>query len=266
MKEIVANDMSRISDLIMDDCADGKTVCAVFFYNEMEALIRSLLEYPDVCINSISITPPSWNGYTKEYILTMDENYDIDVEPAWREKNKYHDAGYVSFFANVLYIDGDACSSIIRACEEDPVIFQVNIEDDGGYCDCQDCRKRLGNILADIIVDIAHDIDIEIEEDDDDEYADEDDEVLEFIDRRFFDACEIWENENCYYFALILKDRFPDGAIVYDVIDGHFMFRRDGVFYDHTGIVHPDGYIVDWDDFDEYDSIQKKRIVRDCLK
>ena len=92
-----------------------------------------------------------------------------------------------------------------------------------------------------------------------------DDEVIAFINRRFGADCN-WKTENCYYFALILKDRFPGGFICYDVINGHFSYYYGGKYYDHTGVIEPDGYIVLWDIFDEYDSIQKERIVRDCLR
>ena len=60
--------------------------------------------------------------------------------------------------------------------------------------------------------------------------------VLEFIHRRFPVDCH-WLDGNCYYFALILLDRFPIGKILYDVIDGHFVCEIDGVKYDWSGVV-----------------------------
>lgn len=90
------------------------------------------------------------------------------------------------------------------------------------------------------------------------------DNVLEFIHRRFKDDCN-WTEGNCYYFALILKDRFPKGRIYYDVIDGHFIFYYNGIYYDWNGIVKSYGFVVDWDKFDEYDSLLKNRIIRDCI-
>lgn len=88
-------------------------------------------------------------------------------------------------------------------------------------------------------------------------------EVIEFIQRRFPSDCN-WKTGNCYYFALILKDRFPQGIIYYDVIACHFCVKIDGLYYDWEGVYTP--YIpIEWDKFDEYDSIQKQVIIRDCL-
>ena len=90
------------------------------------------------------------------------------------------------------------------------------------------------------------------------------DNVLYFINRRFKQDCN-WMNGNCYYMSLILKDRFPNGSIWYDVINGHFVFLYNDKYYDWTGIVEPNGYLVEWNKFDEYDSLQKQVIIRDCL-
>lgn len=88
--------------------------------------------------------------------------------------------------------------------------------------------------------------------------------IEEFIKRRFPTDCR-WISGNCYYFTIILLSRFPDGIIYYNVIDGHFLFYLDGEYYDWTGKVTPDGYLVEWDKFDEYDELQKKVIIRDCI-
>ena len=56
-------------------------------------------------------------------------------------------------------------------------------------------------------------------------------EVLEFTHRRFPVDCH-WLDGNCYFFALILLDRFPIGKILYDVIDGHFVCEIDGKKYE----------------------------------
>lgn len=94
--------------------------------------------------------------------------------------------------------------------------------------------------------------------------------VLDFIKRRFPEDSN-WLNGNCYFFAVILKSRFKDGVILYDVIDGHFVTLIEGIMYDWSGIVLPEEdenkhFYVEWDKFDEYDDMQKKRIEEDCIK
>lgn len=51
--------------------------------------------------------------------------------------------------------------------------------------------------------------------------------ILSFINRRFpYDSN--WLNGNCYFFALILIDRFPSLRMYYDPIEGHFVVSSDG--------------------------------------
>jgi len=87
--------------------------------------------------------------------------------------------------------------------------------------------------------------------------------VLEFINKRFPTDCN-WTTGNCYYFALILADRF-NGNIYYDVIDGHFITKIQDNFYDWNGIADTNNYLVEWNNMDQYDSLVKQRIIRDCI-
>lgn len=87
--------------------------------------------------------------------------------------------------------------------------------------------------------------------------------IERFIQKRFPDE-EGWLTGNCYFFAVILKSVFG-GDIVYDVVKGHFMVKIGEVCYDWAGRVEEYGLIVKWDDFKEYDELQMKRIIRDCI-
>lgn len=78
----------------------------------------------------------------------------------------------------------------------------------------------------------------------------------------------MWKTGNCYYFAIILKERFPEGNIYYDTIDGHFIFKLQDTFYDYNGAVNEFtnvNAVIKWDDFDKYDFLLKQRIIRDCI-
>ena len=92
-----------------------------------------------------------------------------------------------------------------------------------------------------------------------------DEEIKDFIQRRF-NTDSNWLNGNCYYFALILKDRF-NGEIFYDVIYGHFLTKINDNFYDYSGEADlRNRVLIKWDDFEDYDKLQKLRIIKDCIK
>lgn len=92
------------------------------------------------------------------------------------------------------------------------------------------------------------------------------DEVIDFIMRRFQSDCN-WMNGNCYYFALILHDRFPGSVIYYDTIDGHFVTKIRDNYYDWRGVnihVHEQA-LVQWDGYDKIEPSQYYRIRQDVL-
>lgn len=89
------------------------------------------------------------------------------------------------------------------------------------------------------------------------------DEVLKFIHRRFPIDCH-WLDGNCYFFSLILHNKYKPSSIYYDVIDGHFCTKIGNNYYDWKGIYFPT-VPIEWDKFDEYDSLRKQRIIRDCI-
>lgn len=93
--------------------------------------------------------------------------------------------------------------------------------------------------------------------------------ITEFISRRFGNGCN-WLCGNCYYFAVILKDRFPELKIVYLPVRGHFMSEdNNGFLYDYEGKHIKDDFlddqIVPLEEIKETDSLLYNRLVRDCM-
>jgi len=64
---------------------------------------------------------------------------------------------------------------------------------------------------------------------------DDKEKIEDFIKRRFPDDSN-WTQGNCYYFAKILELRFPGGKVMYEPIDGHFLYQYNGRYYDHDGL------------------------------
>lgn len=69
---------------------------------------------------------------------------------------------------------------------------------------------------------------------------------------------------NCYWFASLLKERFPDGEIVYNIVDNHFGWRRAGMTYDITGAIDGSGFI-NWNEYQKIDPLHCSRIIHDCV-
>lgn len=92
------------------------------------------------------------------------------------------------------------------------------------------------------------------------------DNVLDFIANRFKIDCD-WTSGNCFYFAKILETRFPGGSIYYDVINGHFIYRYKGNYYDYNGVVEMNGRkLIAWDTFKNYDINVYRRVLKDCIE
>lgn len=92
-------------------------------------------------------------------------------------------------------------------------------------------------------------------------------EILYFIGH-FQKAAEIFTGGCCYWFAYILKGRFPDAEFVYLPVTGHFVSRIDNRLYDATGDVteaFADEPRIPWDEMDQFDSNVRKSVERDVV-
>lgn len=93
------------------------------------------------------------------------------------------------------------------------------------------------------------------------------DEIEEFINRRFKQDCD-WLTGNCYYFAAILKIRFPYLEIVYFPVAGHFatLYRRINYFYDYRGKYQTKEVFYFWNELRNVEPNLFERIVKDCVE
>jgi hypothetical protein len=95
--------------------------------------------------------------------------------------------------------------------------------------------------------------------------------ILEFIKRRFKKDCN-WTSGNCYYFAIILSERFKqhNSVIYYNTLEGHFITQIENYFYDWCGILnytdeYISKYILKWSDLYNIDQTGGDRIIRDVI-
>lgn len=87
--------------------------------------------------------------------------------------------------------------------------------------------------------------------------------IDDFIKRFSGDSVEVFTCGCCYWFAVILHERYKRSTIMYSPLN-HFGTKINGRIYDITGDV-TDSY-PDWIAWDEYDdSTHKKRLIKQCI-
>lgn len=82
--------------------------------------------------------------------------------------------------------------------------------------------------------------------------------IEQFI--KLFDDDPKYLNELCYWFAYILKGRFPNGDIWYDPVMSHFYFVCDDMAYDIRGQVVLPSTSVKWDSYQTIDAVDYEKI------
>lgn len=91
------------------------------------------------------------------------------------------------------------------------------------------------------------------------------DQISEFIHRRFPDNCH-WLDGNCYWFAVILSERF-NLTIYYLPVTGHFVAGKYHRYFDWTGEVLVDSQtpILSLRTLYLEDTRLYRRLTRDCM-
>lgn len=89
--------------------------------------------------------------------------------------------------------------------------------------------------------------------------------VLEFI-KVFQSPCNqvLFTQCACYWFSVILSERFPGSSIVYNPESIHFATFIDNEVYDITGVVEDTSDYVYWDAYKKY-ALDAEDIIRDCI-
>ena len=87
--------------------------------------------------------------------------------------------------------------------------------------------------------------------------------IEEFIS--LFGKDERYINGLCYWFAYILKGRFPNGSIWYDPVMNHFYYVINDAAYDVRGRVILPSTSIKWDEYQAYDASHYQRVVKYCI-
>lgn len=94
-------------------------------------------------------------------------------------------------------------------------------------------------------------------------------EVTKFIDRRFGKfPKEYWNTGNCYYFTIILCERFYYLKPYYDPIEGHFWAGNGEWFFDISRCFKKENFkeILSLDTIKIQEPEWYNRLMEDCVK
>ena len=90
MNRLLIEDMIDVAkamyDMIKNGCED---ICFIGKYDDAAMLIKELLMvYDETHIQQVSIESIDWDGYDKEYIVTLDHDFNVWCEKAYQEEYK----------------------------------------------------------------------------------------------------------------------------------------------------------------------------------
>ncbi|MDY4494987.1 MAG: hypothetical protein SPE24_08965 [Erysipelotrichaceae bacterium] len=129
----------ELCEYMIDKAQDGMYSVAVLFYDDAIKLIREMMMYDDIEIEALEIKPYEYDGYDKEYYVSLADDMVASVEPAF-VGDRYLDAE-----ADLTLIDGNANSAILKHLQENKCheIYIGENEDTYDDCceECDDCHE-----------------------------------------------------------------------------------------------------------------------------
>lgn len=113
-----------------------KSVTLALFYDEAVEVVKNILNDNDVIVKSMEISDEEISDYEKEYYITLDEEMELYVQPAYSEKSGcylYNESDIVIFDKNV-----DEEILDVNPGAHYTLSFSEEDENECGDC-CEDC-------------------------------------------------------------------------------------------------------------------------------
>lgn len=135
---------------------EEKDVCAIVFFEDAAKLIREILLFDDVTISFLELHDEEWNGYNKEFYVTLTSEMELFVEAAFR------DGIYICPGVSLALVDGDANSKVLQSLEDADRI-EIYIDDSSeeyeGNCDVCELCNALGLSQDHCLLDVLEESD-----------------------------------------------------------------------------------------------------------
>ena len=147
MKKIIIEDLSDIAELMYSNIVEKNFSDTMFvgYYEDAIMILKHLLIFDETVPYHIKIEDIDWDGYEKEYYVTLDSEMNIWCEPAY----DYENNRYLENETGCLYVADDCNSALLKHvyCPKDEmyeVSYSLDSECDG-KCDHCKCSERDDN-------------------------------------------------------------------------------------------------------------------------
>ena len=157
MKRLLVEDMIDVAELMYDMITNGReSVSFIGKYEDTARLIKELLMiYDETHIHQVSIETIDWDGYDKEYIVTLDDDMNIWCEKAYQEEyNRY------LFVDDECVLVSDDCNSKILDGIDSDEVYEVGYDFDDEetcQCNCENCTCNEESDKQEVITRVATD-------------------------------------------------------------------------------------------------------------
>lgn len=163
MKKINIENIYDVSDFMFDKVSNGcRDVTFVGLYEDAVKVVKGLLFYDETNAYQISIEPEDWNGYEKEYFVTLDDEMNVWCEKAYSMglgSYLYSETGcaLIADDCNPDVLKGLCSDEIYEVGYDDVDIEDYEFDDCNGCCECCDCNEEADEeLLTDSKSESAH--------------------------------------------------------------------------------------------------------------
>lgn len=152
MEKFIIEDLSEIAEVMYLDVTVGGYGDAVFvgYYEDAITVLKHLFMFEEPMPFHINIEDVDWDGYNKEYLVTLDSKMNVWCEKAY----DYEHNRYLVTEAGCAYVADNCNASLLKCincCEDELYEVSYDLDDDesdcecDGKCECCNCNQDKKN-------------------------------------------------------------------------------------------------------------------------
>lgn len=135
-EELIIDDIEELVATVMSDVENIDIAYRIIAkYEEASAIAKELLQYEETSAYHLEIWDEGWDGYDKEFLITIDSTLAILCEPL------YQNGDYLSYDSDKVFIMDGCSQKSVADCEDGvvTVVMYADSIDDKCECACKEC-------------------------------------------------------------------------------------------------------------------------------